>query len=269
MAARRDMKIFAFASPTSGEGKSMTCANVAAALGQTAERVLILSADLRKPTIHEFFSASGRPGLSEVLEGKTPFHEAVERTEIDNVWVLSGGQFPATPVELLQSSEMADLIRSAAREFDFVIIDCPPILGLADCLAVLPLVDAVLLVVQAGRTRGELIVEASNRLERLGVSIHAAILNNVKVRRGYPGHSMYGYYVADQEHLQPEDQQVARPPSSTPLQQVAPSEHPQIWTSPEGSSRSNGKQPSRRVPTRTPVPQTKPDASEELGQLEA
>ena len=221
MAQKRHLKVFAFVSPVQGEGKSMTCANVAAALGQTDNRVLVLSADMRNPTIHEFFFASNKPGLGEVLEGKISFGEAVKKT-VGNVWVLSGGDFPPSPVELLQSPEMADLLLAVRQEFDFVLIDCPPVLGLADCLAVLPLVDAVLLVAKAGRTHVGAIVEARDRLERVGVSIEAIIINDIQVRRGQPGHEAYGYYRTSQEDLSPEPEESAearslaqQPPKTT------------------------------------------------------
>jgi capsular exopolysaccharide synthesis family protein len=200
---RDDLKVLGITSPMQGEGKSMTSANVAAALGQTDKRVLVLSADIRKPRIHEFFYAANERGLSEVLEGECSFDEAVERTEVDNVWVLAGGRFPAHPAELLQSPAMADLLAAARKQFDFVIVDCPPVLGLADCLAVLPLVDAVLLVVQADKTRGGAILEMGDRLERVGVSVDAVIMNDLRVARGRPGSRTYDYYTASDEYLRP------------------------------------------------------------------
>ena len=108
---------------------------------------------MRKPRTHEFFGAANDVGLSNVLEGQLPFSEAVERTD-GGIWVLAGGTFPTRPAELLQSPAMAELLAAARKQFDFVIVDCPPVLGLADCLAVLPLVDAVLFVVQADKTHG-------------------------------------------------------------------------------------------------------------------
>lgn len=203
-AQKRRLQVFAFVSPVQGEGKSMTCANVAAALGQTDKRVLVLSADIRRPKVHEFFSAPNEPGLSDVLEGEFSVGDAVARTEVGNVWVLAGGHFPARPAELLQSPAMMDLIAEVRHQFDFIIVDCPPVLGLADCLAVLPLTDAVLLVVQADKTSGGAIGEVSDRLERVGVSIDAVIMNDVKVRRGRPGHRGYGYYLPSNEYLRPQ-----------------------------------------------------------------
>jgi capsular exopolysaccharide synthesis family protein len=202
MAHKRDLKVLGITSPTQGEGKSMTSANIAAALGQTDKRVLVISADLRKPRIHEFFGAANDVGLSNVLEGQLPFSEAVERTD-DGIWILPGGTFPTRPAELLQSPAMAQLLAAARLQFDFVIVDCPPVLGLADCLAVLPLVDAVLLVVQADKTQGGAILEVGDRLERVGVAVDAVVMNDVRVSRGGPGHRSYGYYVASEDYLRP------------------------------------------------------------------
>ncbi len=206
MAHKRDLKVLGITSPIQGEGKSMTSANIAAALGQADKRVLVISADMRKPRIHEFFGAANDVGLSNVLEGQLPFSEAVERTD-GGIWVLAGGTFPTRPAELLQSPAMAELLGAARKQFDFVIVDCPPVLGLADCLAVLPLVDAVLLVVQADKTHGGAILEVGDRLERVGVAVDAVVMNDVRVSRGGPGHRSYGYYVASEDYLRP----VSRP----------------------------------------------------------
>jgi polysaccharide biosynthesis transport protein len=253
MAHKRDLKVLGITSPVQGEGKSMTSANIAAALGQTDKRVLVVSADIRKPRIHEFFGATNEQGLSEVLEGEISFSEAVERTD-GNIWVLAGGRFPSQPAELLQSPAMGELLASVRTQFDFVIVDCPPVLGLADCLAVLPLVDAVLLVVQANSTRGGAILEVGDRLERVGVSVDAVIMNDVRVSRGGPGHRTYGYYVASEEYLRPvraprqgslrsSPQRAARGPEGNGVakerseRDVVERERP---TTPAGSSPSNG-----------------------------
>ena len=124
MAHKRDLKVLGITSPTQGEGKSMTSANIAAALGQTDKRVLVISADMRKPRMDEFFGAANDVGLSNVLEGELPFSEAVERAD-GGIWVLAGGTFPTRPAELLQSPAMAELLAAARKQFDFVIVDCP------------------------------------------------------------------------------------------------------------------------------------------------
>jgi len=211
MARKRNIKVIAVVSPMQREGKSMTSANLAVALAQADRRVLALSADIRKPTIHEYFAVPNDGGLSEVLEGDLPLSQAIVRSEVSNVWILPGGHVPTQPAELLQSPAMSDLLRQVRDAFDFVILDCPPVLGLADCLAILPLVDAVLMVVQAGRTRGGAILEASDQLERVGVSVDATVMNDVKVHRGSPGHHGYGYYLASHEYLRPQEEPQPRP----------------------------------------------------------
>jgi capsular exopolysaccharide synthesis family protein len=208
MARKAGLKVFAVVSPMQQEGKSMTAANLAAALGQTDERVLLLSADIRKPRIHEHFGVSNGRGLTEVLEGTLSPAEAVVRPAVGNVSVLPGGHVTTRPAELLQSPAMAELLDTVRREFDIVILDCPPVLGLADCLALLPLVDAVLLVVRAGRTRGGAILETTDQLERVGVRIDAAVLTDVQAPRGR--HYGYGYYIASSEYLRPEKKEPQR-----------------------------------------------------------
>ncbi len=201
MAQRRGLVVIAFVSPVQGEGKSMTCANIAAALGQTGRRVLAISVDIRRPTLHEFLGVPNELGLTEVLAGEVAFGEAVQRSEMGGIWLLSGGQQSSEPAELLQSPAMGQLLTSVRDSFDFVILDCPPILGLADSLSILPLADATLLVVAAGRTQGGALVEANERLARVGVAIEGAIVNDVRIRRGHPGHRAYGYYRSVAEYL--------------------------------------------------------------------
>ena len=208
MARKRGLKVFAVVSPMQQEGKSLTAANLAAALGQTDERVLVVSADIRKPRIHEHFGVVNGRGLTEVLEGELTLDEAVVRPAVGNVWVLPGGHVTSRPAELLQSPAMTELLDTVRREFDIVILDCPPVLGLADCLALLPLVDAVLLVVRSGRTRGGAILETTDQLERVGVRVDAAVLTDVQAPRGR--HYAYGYYVTSSEYLRPEKKEPAR-----------------------------------------------------------
>jgi capsular exopolysaccharide synthesis family protein len=201
LAGRRGAKVIAVMSPAQGEGKSTSAANLAAALAHADRRVVVVSADLRKPTIHEHFGVSPSKGLSEVLTGELSLEEAVRRSSSPNVWVLASGRIPAQPAELLQSPAMGQVVAELRETFDFVVIDCPPLLGLADSLAVVPLADAILLVVQAERTQGGAIVEAWDQLERVGGRIEGVILNDIREQRGWPGHRGYGYYLASTQYL--------------------------------------------------------------------
>jgi len=223
LAARRDAKILAIVSPMQREGKTTTSANLAAALGHTDRSVLVVSADLRKPSLHEYFGVPNVGGLSDVLLGETDLDKAIARSSLPNVWVLPGGQIPARPAELLQSPIMAEVLTELRQAFDFVVLDCPPILGLADCLAIVPMADAVFMVVQAEQSRGGAIAEATDQIERVGGRLDGAILNNIRVPRGWPGHQGYGYYLASPEYLESQDPTHApraRPAGSRPTPSV-------------------------------------------------
>jgi len=223
MADRQGLKVIAIASPMQGEGKSITAANLATALGQTDKRVLVISVDIRKPRIHEFFHLQNKRGLSDILTGEATLGDVILKSETANVWLIPGGGVPERPAELLQSPTMSSLLDESRSTFDFAIIDCPPVLGLADCLAVLPLVDAVLLVVKEGQTRGGAIIEAVDRLARVGVPVDAAIMNDVSVRRGHPGHHAYGYYQAPRRASHATS--LRNEPELPVLTQLAPSPH--------------------------------------------
>jgi capsular exopolysaccharide synthesis family protein len=189
MSRKRDLKVFAITSPILGEGKSTTTANLAAALSHTDNRVLVISADLRRPSLHRYFQRGNELGLSDVLLGEIPIEEALTPVS-SNLWVLTSGRPPARPAELLQSNRMAELIDRARDRFDFVIIDCPPVLGLADTLAIVPGVDAVFLVARQETSKRSSILHAADQLGQVGASVRGGILNDVALgKRG----SSYGY----------------------------------------------------------------------------
>jgi capsular exopolysaccharide synthesis family protein len=211
MAARRDATVLAIVSPMQGEGKSTTTANLATALSHADKRVLVVSADLRKPRVHEFFGVPNDVGLSDVLMGDLDITDAIAKSRLPNLWVLPGGNAPSHPAELLQSPSMAAGLAKLREAFDFVVLDCPPVLGLSDCLSVVPLTDAVFLVVRAEQSRGGAIIEACDQLGRVGAQFEGAFVNGIQVPRGL--RQQYGYYSAPPEHLEFDE----RPPSPRPL----------------------------------------------------
>lgn len=202
MSRQRDLKVFAISSPVLGEGKSTTSANLAAALSHTDNRVLAISADLRRPSLHRYFQTDNDLGLSDVLLGEIPLDGALQHVS-PNLWLLPSGQPPARPAELLQSKRMAELIEGSREQFDFIVIDCPPVLGLADTLAIVPAVDTVLLVAQEETTKRSAILHAEDQLGQVGASVRGGILNGASLnKRG----SAYGYgYGYGDENAQDDD----------------------------------------------------------------
>src|SRR5207247_3312392 len=140
-------------SPQKGEGKSITAANLALTMAQEPQhRVVIVEADLRKPSLQQLFGLPPGPGLSEFLSGATELRDVMKSLADHHLTVIPGGRAPMNPAELLGSIAMRRLVDHLRMRFDKVILDTPPVLPLADVAVLAPLVDGVLLVVRAGVT---------------------------------------------------------------------------------------------------------------------
>jgi non-specific protein-tyrosine kinase len=175
-AAQKGMKTLLITSPTAGEGKSTTAVNLSATLAQAGKRVVLVSADLRKPSVHRFFRVYNTVGLVDVLAGEASVKQAVR--EVANVQLLLSGPIIANPSEVLQSEQMGELLDELRSMADFVIIDSAPVLVVADSLALAPRVDGVLVVADAqGTSRGAL-ASARVQLEQVGATLIGAVLNN-------------------------------------------------------------------------------------------
>ncbi len=190
--AQRGLKTLMVTSPTAGEGKTTTASNLAVVLSDAGKRVILVSSDLRKPRIHRFFSLSNEKGLSSVLAGEVKPWEAMADPGRGHLRVLTSGPVPAHPAELLQSEQMGELIEELREVADFVILDTAPVLLVADALAIAPLADGVLLIVDAEGTHRGAVIQAREQLEQVGAPLIGAVLNNFdpsKARSPY-----YGYY---------------------------------------------------------------------------
>ena len=140
-------------SPQKGEGKSITSANLALTIAQELQRrVVIVEADLRKPSLRHLFGLPPGPGLSEYLSGAADLQEVMRFLPDHNLTVIDAGTTPANPAELLGSTAMRRLLDQLRTRFDRVILDTPPVLPLADVAVLAPLVDGTLMVVRAGVT---------------------------------------------------------------------------------------------------------------------
>jgi receptor protein-tyrosine kinase len=189
MNRQHSLCVIAVVSPAPAEGKSATAANVALALAQTDKRVLAISADLRQPNLHRFFRSPNDIGLADVLLGEASLDEAMQMVS-PNLWLLASGRPSVRPAELLQSHAMPELRRREREHFDFLIVDCPPVLGLADTLAIAPFVDGVLLVARAERSKRGAVIHAVDQLEQVGAKLVGGVLNDVALSRRA---SAYGY----------------------------------------------------------------------------
>jgi capsular exopolysaccharide synthesis family protein len=176
-------------SAASDEGKSVTAANLALALAEAERDVLLISADLRRPRIHGLFDLTDRSGLGELLsdlrlDGRTGASAEVGAriTSVlwsvsQHLWVLVSHPAPPEVIPLLGSDAMRRLLEALRPCFDFIILDCPPVLAAADATALAPLVDSVLVVADRPSTDRQAVVRLREQLEQVGGKILGAVLN--------------------------------------------------------------------------------------------
>lgn len=180
-----------------GEGKSTTSANVAVTFAQTGQRVLLIDADMRKPSQHHIFGVSNRGGLTGVLQGRSSLEQGIQETSVDNLDVLTAGQSPPNPSEMLGSRAMSTLLEQAKGKYDRIIIDTPPIMAVTDAHIVAGKCDGVLIVIDAGKVKSDIARKAKLSLESAGSRILGVVLNNVDRSSG--GGYYYYYYGGDEQ----------------------------------------------------------------------
>lgn len=171
-------------SPRPEDGKTTIAANLAISIAQSGRRVLLVDANFRRPTIHQFFPHPSNDGLSNVLVGLMPFEDAVRTTALPNLDVLLAGPIPPNPAELLSSPQMRDLVSRAVERYDQVVFDGPPCLLVSDALVTAGLVDGVILVCRAKANSRGIALRAKEQLERVNAHLFGAVLNGAQVRRG-------------------------------------------------------------------------------------
>jgi len=177
------------------EGKTTTACNVAMALAYGGARVLLIDADLRRPGVHTGLGLENTRGLAELLSNQAPITETVQRLAEPNLWVMTAGQTPSNPSELLASGRMDSLMRQVQTgPFDWVVIDTPPVLAVTDASIVARWASGVAFVVGSEMTRGRLAERAIEMLSAARPSFIGAVLNRVDVKRSrYYYSQQYGY----------------------------------------------------------------------------
>ena len=181
------------------EAKSGTCVNLATSLGQMGKRVLLIDADLRKPTAHQRFKLDNTVGLSSYLTYQAELEEAVQDTNIKNVQLLTAGPIPPNPVELLASDRLETLLGLAPEFFDVIIFDSPPTIGLSDAFILSNRVNATILVAASGQARRRIILDTLKRLRRANANLIGVIFTKVKGKAGHGYGYGYGYYAHERK----------------------------------------------------------------------
>lgn len=194
-------KVMAVTSAQPLEGKTTTAVNMAMALAVGGSRVLLVDADMRRPSVHKALRMTNDRGLSQLLAGQARMREVVQRTHDPNLLVITAGRTPANPSELLASDRMRALVSGLETgPFDWVIIDTPPVLAVTDSVIVAPLVDGVTFVIGSEMTRWRLAERAVETLLSTNPRMLCAVLNKVDFARNkyyysrYYGHQYKSYY---------------------------------------------------------------------------
>jgi capsular exopolysaccharide synthesis family protein len=191
-----DIQTMLITSSSPSEGKTSTSANLAVVYAQTGKKVLLIDADLRKPQVHQRFRVSNLNGLSSVLIKERTLQECVVNVGTTGLYVLPSGPIPPNPAEMLSSAAFAVFLKHCREMFDFVIIDTPPVLSVADALIVSSLVDGVVFVVDAKSTNRTVAKKAVQALEKVNAKILGVVLNRVQKKAA--DYYYYHYYSSDE-----------------------------------------------------------------------
>jgi capsular exopolysaccharide synthesis family protein len=179
-------------SASAGEGKSATAVNLAIALAQADNEVILVSADLRRPRAHAFLHAPSAPGLSEVLMGRGAPGQVLVGSGTPGLRFLPGGHLPEDPTELLSSTALEGLLAHLKRMAAFILIDAPPLI-VSDPLIIAPFVDGILFVADAGSAHGDVVSHVAEQLEHVGGKILGGVLNDFDMSRSKGYAPTYGY----------------------------------------------------------------------------
>lgn len=197
--AGKELQTIALTSCTPNEGKSTTIANLAVVLTQAGKSVLLIDCDMRNPTVHKNFNLSNKVGLSSCISMGTALSDAVQKTSIEGLYALTGGVIPPNPSELLDSEQMKNVLQRAKEQYDYVLIDTPPVMPVTDALIVSRFVDGMILVIASAEVKVEMARDVKNQLVNAGANILGVVLNKVRSEHHGYGYGYYYYYGNDGE----------------------------------------------------------------------
>jgi capsular exopolysaccharide synthesis family protein len=181
----QDLKTIAVTSAGTGEGKSTTLANLGVVSAQAGRKVVLVDADLRRPSLHTVFGLTNEAGLTTMMMDESSLAAPpLQETGIEGLLVLTSGPLPPNPADLLGSRRMEEVIGALANEADQVFFDTPPVVAVTDAAVLATKVDGVLLIISAGKTRREQARTAVHRLEQINARLVGTVLTNTEMGAG-------------------------------------------------------------------------------------
>ena len=217
-------KVIMVTSALPQEGKTTTSLNTAVVLAQKGVRVLLIDADLRRPSIHKTLGMGPHSGLSNVLTGSTTLENAITRSPLlPNLFVLPAGTPPPNPAELLASTNMRDVLNHLSTQYDHIVIDTPPSLSVTDAVVLSPRADAVVLVIRSGQTTKQALRRSRDILMQVNAKVVGVLLNAVDLSSPdyyyyYEYQGKYARYYRNEdssEHEEEEEVEESSPSSSS------------------------------------------------------
>jgi polysaccharide biosynthesis transport protein len=196
MSPDRPLKTMVVTSPSPQEGKTTTAINLGVTMAEAGGRVLIVDTDMRRPRLHRSFGVPNQIGISTVIVGKATLEEAVKRTDVPNLDVLTCGPVPPNPSELLHTERFAVVLAECARLYDRIILDSPPTSAVTDPAVLGNLADGVVLVIKAGETTRESAMHARRQLAAAKARLFGVVVNAIDFSNPAYGYEYYyrNYY---------------------------------------------------------------------------
>lgn len=173
----QELKTLMITSTQTGEGKTTTISNLAVTYAQEGKRVLLIDADMRKPSLHRVFSVPNYQGLSTLLTGHTSVQDSIQETIVSNLSLLPSGPVPANPAELMDSVVMRELLEQLKPEYDVILLDTPSVLSVSDSVIVSALCDGVVMIVASGKVRKDHLKKAKEQLDHVNARMVGIVIN--------------------------------------------------------------------------------------------
>ncbi len=204
-ADNRRSHVIGFTSSIKGEGKTTTALNTALTLAELGKKVIVVDCDMRLPQVHKILQTAQAPGLSNFLAGQTNADKLIQATSLhDKIFVISAGNIPPNPTELLASERMNQLVKALGQNYDYVIVDLPPVGIVTDALITADYIDGMVMVVRANFTNKRAVNDAVSQLKFHKINILGMVLNDADISakyykksyykgKGYSSYSYYGY----------------------------------------------------------------------------
>lgn len=189
----KDYKTIVITSSEPGEGKSTTAGNLALSLAEADKKVILIDCDLRKPSIHKKFKISNKKGLSDVIVEKISITEVAHKYS-ENLTILTSGKIPPNPAEMLGSNAMISMLEALKKVFDYIVLDTPPVLAVADAQILSTKADGTILVVRAQKTKRASVHNSVDLLKKVNANLIGTVLNGLESTR-----NNYYYYYGEME----------------------------------------------------------------------